>query len=572
LAKNAKRKGGVTLAIDQARLRQRAYGLQGWAFHESGQIEGVSLHYRDGRFDFSAELAYGQPRPDLLEQGLPTQKLHCGFYGSGLSPYAYKSLPLIRVQIAGDEGTKDYEEFQLTAEDLRDDKGSRRTPKQKNRRRGWRKLKAKNLRKLRRPRLKLIPERAILLDSASPPTDKATRPLATQTSWIAKQRLSAFRRFAKTRAEKVLIFDHNGGGGANEYSRQLIDVMKSQRKTVFRIYFDVHRQFFRLEVNGHFDYGNIISFQEENIFWELGKMKFDLLIINTLHCFPSIVNVLKFVESQKINNNIRLINMMHEFMPICPSFYLIDETGKYCGVPSTWACQGCLPRNRATRKHPTSFSDIAAWRTHWFSFLQSCDEVIYFSHITKDLLLKAFPDLPTKNLIYRPHKIGMNFGPISVHWHNDKTKIGVVGNINYAKGAVIICGIQKIIDDNDLPFSITVIGSLRKHYNRAGIKVVGAYRQVDLPKILKEQKIDICLFPSIWPETFSYVVEELRALRMPIVAFDLGAPAERLRRDPHVRLVPRIDCALVVRALESLEEELRSNRNDAYSSYATAPP
>lgn len=37
------------------------------------------------------------------------------------------------------------------------------------------------------------------------------------------------------------------------------------------------------------------------------------------------------------------------------------------------------------------------------------------------------------------------------------------------------------------------------------------------------------LFPSIWPETFSYVAQELVELDLPVACFDLGAPAERLR-------------------------------------------
>ena len=41
------------------------------------------------------------------------------------------------------------------------------------------------------------------------------------------------------------------------------------------------------------------------------------------------------------------------------------------------------------------------------------------------------------------------------------------------------------------------------------------------------------LFPSIYPETFSYVVHELMAMDLPIAAFNIGAPAEKLRHYAH---------------------------------------
>jgi glycosyltransferase involved in cell wall biosynthesis len=57
------------------------------------------------------------------------------------------------------------------------------------------------------------------------------------------------------------------------------------------------------------------------------------------------------------------------------------------------------------------------------------------------------------------------------------------------------------------------------------------------------------LFPSIWPETFSYVVAEMMAMRLPIVAFDLGAPAERLRGYPLARLVAKVDADAALDAM-----------------------
>ena len=36
--------------------------------------------------------------------------------------------------------------------------------------------------------------------------------------------------------------------------------------------------------------------------------------------------------------------------------------------------------------------------------------------------------------------------------------------------------------------------------------------------------------PSVCPETYSYVTDEIMAMDMPIVVFGIGAPAERVAR------------------------------------------
>ena len=48
---------------------------------------------------------------------------------------------------------------------------------------------------------------------------------------------------------------------------------------------------------------------------------------------------------------------------------------------------------------------------------------------------------------------------------------------------------------------------------------------------------NVFLFPSIWPETFSYVAEELMQLHVPLMCFNLGAPAERVGRYDRGRVI-----------------------------------
>ena len=69
--------------------------------------------------------------------------------------------------------------------------------------------------------------------------------------------------------------------------------------------------------------------------------------------------------------------------------------------------------------------------------------------------------------------------------------------------------------------------------------MTGPYEREHLVDLIESHGINMILFPSICPETFSYVIEETMLLRMPIVAFDLGAPGERLRDYDLGRTRPR---------------------------------
>ena len=44
-------------------------------------------------------------------------------------------------------------------------------------------------------------------------------------------------------------------------------------------------------------------------------------------------------------------------------------------------------------------------------------------------------------------------------------------------------------------------------------------------------------FPSIWPETFSFVAHEMKAMGLPVLAYDIGAQADTLADDDRHRVV-----------------------------------
>lgn len=56
------------------------------------------------------------------------------------------------------------------------------------------------------------------------------------------------------------------------------------------------------------------------------------------------------------------------------------------------------------------------------------------------------------------------------------------------------------------------------------------YKKEELPQLLEDNEIDIICILPIWPETFSYTVSEAWLNGIPIVATDIGAVGERIRK------------------------------------------
>ena len=60
---------------------------------------------------------------------------------------------------------------------------------------------------------------------------------------------------------------------------------------------------------------------------------------------------------------------------------------------------------------------------------------------------------------------------------------------------------------------------------------VGPYGQSDLVNIMNVYAIDVVCIMSIWPETFCYTMSEALQCNIPVFVMDIGAPAERLRKN-----------------------------------------
>ncbi|APZ42828.1 hypothetical protein BW247_06750 [Acidihalobacter ferrooxydans] len=107
--------------------------------------------------------------------------------------------------------------------------------------------------------------------------------------------------------------------------------------------------------------------------------------------------------------------------------------------------------------------------------------------------------------------------------------VACVGEVSKYKGSRILAEMQMLILNHGWPIDLIIIGICSDKETKWIVPETGKYNPEELPEILYSHQVSAVTLPFIWPETFSYVTNELCAIGVPVVTFNIGAPAERIR-------------------------------------------
>ena len=62
------------------------------------------------------------------------------------------------------------------------------------------------------------------------------------------------------------------------------------------------------------------------------------------------------------------------------------------------------------------------------------------------------------------------------------------------------------------------------------VRITGRYEPHEAVALIQRQQAALAWLPSIWPETWCYTLTEAWQAGLDVMAFDIGAPADRIRR------------------------------------------
>ncbi|WP_293007611.1 glycosyltransferase [Nitrosomonas sp.] len=343
-----------------------------------------------------------------------------------------------------------------------------------------------------------------------------------------------------------VILDHNLGGGANQYRDRLVEAIIREGRSAIILTYHVttlsHMVIVRNKrLNVRYAIPNI------TFLWKaLQQLSVSDIIYNTAVSFVKPDEIPQFLIQLKTLTSARLIVLAHDFYLVCPSHFLLDHEGKYCQIPEISVCNNCLPRNRYGFATLFVERDISKWRAIWGSLLAVADEIVTFSNSTAQLLMKAYPQIESSQISIRPHQVAYLADKIARVKQTASLRIGVVGQIGFHKGAAFIQRLSREIKRREININIVVIGSIEVSCEPSIVSQTGAYRYDQLANLIDASGANVMLFPSIWPETFSYVVQELMCMDLPVASFNVGAPAERIATYSKGLVLASMDAASVL--------------------------
>lgn len=372
---------------------------------------------------------------------------------------------------------------------------------------------------------KLIAKNSQILNERWPNYDEQIQKFIRANEWnsIRSQIIGAYA----AKSQNVVIFDHGLGGGANSYSNANKQKRTKEGKSVFRIFFDQSLHMFIVEVFALKGFAAFSCSSYKDLFLFLNTIDLHSIEVNNLVGWPDLSDLIPQITHLIKSKNAYSRFLLHDFFSVCTSYTLINDLGNFCGVPSDEnICAKCIQSN----KHSTTRTSPFTWRENWRPLFNQCDEIISFSPSSRDHFLKAYSDFAEKVVIIPHQPIGHLRKAKIVK--TTKNIVGVVGNLSYAKGASVLQSLIKWTDEEDIDCEFVILGEVDPAFgvdsNR--IKHKSGYQRHELPDLLEKYNVNCCLVPSICPETFSYVTQELIMMNVPIVCFDLGGQADQVRQ------------------------------------------
>lgn len=345
-----------------------------------------------------------------------------------------------------------------------------------------------------------------------------------------RNKKNAITDFFSDTQKSILFITHNLGGGTALYEKNFSD---EHTENIFYLKIISYGKniCFKLESKNNSLKIYIPAEQVCSVF----QNEFKSVVINSLIQIYNPFKMMEMLRSYKSKyQKCKFVYHIHDFHCVCPIVNLIANNWD-CGLNcSVHKCQFDFFVNRYS-------GNIEDWRSQWYKLLSITDEIICFSENSKKIILRSYPNLDKNKLTVKPHSMS--------YCHYEKIEgieklplhIGILGAVfTIPKGKLIIQELLRRIP-SDIP--VTFIGATKRQMgiSRKNTKFYGKYKHEELIKLIKKSNISVGIFPSICPETFSYLVSEYIIMDLPIICFDIGAQADKVRAYSKGIVVKNVD-------------------------------
>ena len=227
---------------------------------------------------------------------------------------------------------------------------------------------------------------------------------------------------------------------------------------------------------------------------------------------------------------------VHDYALICPRVTLVGREGRYCGEPDrTEVCDECVA---AAGSHIEEVIGTAELRARSALDVAGAARVVVPSRDVARRLRRYFPALAAE---VAPWEDDAAVPMVPKLRTDGKRLVAVIGGIGVSKGYDMLLGCARDAAARRLPLEFVVVGHTEDDgplLATGRAFVTGAYREEEGEALVRAQGAQLAWLPSLWPETWSFTLGLAWRAGLGVAAFDLGAPAERIRGSGRGWLLP----------------------------------
>ena len=216
---------------------------------------------------------------------------------------------------------------------------------------------------------------------------------------------------------------------------------------------------------------------------------------------------------------------VHDYASFCARIALVPEHS-YCGEPPVAACEACVADHGSNLEEAIGPAALVARSA---AVLGAARRVVAPAADVAARLRRHFPQAKLEVAPWEEDEAI----PAPPPTQRPIRRVCVIGGIGVEKGFEVLLACVRDAASRALPLHFTVAGFTAddERLLAAGpVFITGQYAEAEAVALIQAQAADIALLPSVWPETWCFTLGQAWRAGLRAAVFDLGAPAERVRR------------------------------------------
>jgi GT2 family glycosyltransferase/glycosyltransferase involved in cell wall biosynthesis len=252
---------------------------------------------------------------------------------------------------------------------------------------------------------------------------------------------------------------------------------------------------------------------------------FGIGLIHIQHMIGHYFDILDIALDKKIKS----LMTIHDLYPFCPTINKLYMRSCYCENCDK-DCAKCVKYY-----YGADNNFIPSWNKNWRHFLSEQDKIFVPSEFVKSEVNRVYG----QETVLIEHGEDLEKILSTKLSKKEEYNVAFVGALAPHKGSKILNELRSKFANTNIKLHLfgTLINPNEVPGNKGYINH-GKYNRTDLPKILKENSIDLVCLLSVCPESYSYTLTETVAAGVPVLTFNIGALGERVSKNKLGWVIP----------------------------------